>query len=110
MIEIGTALGGKRETFGGLSGVGDLAATCYGKWSRNRTFGEQIAKGEVALDQLENQKTVVEGALSVRWYRERCRAMNLSTPILDEVYALVYEGKNPSAALGDLMSRRLKAE
>ncbi|MGE9290857.1 MAG: NAD(P)H-dependent glycerol-3-phosphate dehydrogenase, partial [Puniceicoccales bacterium] len=87
MVEIGTALGGKRETFSGLSGVGDLVATSYGTWSRNRTFGENLAKGKLVEDQLKGRKTVVEGALSVRWYRERCRKMKLNTPILDEVFS-----------------------
>ncbi|MBC2601684.1 NAD(P)H-dependent glycerol-3-phosphate dehydrogenase [Puniceicoccus vermicola] len=110
MVEIGTTLGGKRETFSGLSGVGDLVATSYGPWSRNRTFGENLAKGKLVEDQLKDRKTVVEGALSVRWYRERCRKMEISTPILDEVYSLVYEEKDPSHALRDLMSRQLKSE
>jgi len=110
MVEIGIALGGIRETFSGLSGMGDLVATSYGAWSRNRTFGEEIARGESVLEGLEERKTVVEGALSVRWYRERCRKIGLETPILDQVYALVYERKHPAKALTDLMSRRLKAE
>lgn len=110
MVEIGTAMGGKRETFFGLSGVGDLVATSYGEWSRNRTFGEKLARGEQVEEQLTGRRTVVEGALSVRWYQERCRKMNLSTPILDEVYSLVYEEKNPATTLKDLMSRELKAE
>ncbi len=110
MVEIGTALGGKRETFAGLSGFGDLVATSYGAWSRNRTFGERLARGELVEAQLKGRKTVVEGALSVRWYRERCRKMGLATPILDEVYSLVYEEKRPDQALKDLMSRQLKAE
>jgi len=110
MVEIGIALGGKRETFSGLSGIGDLVATSYGIWSRNRTFGENLAQGKAVEEQLEKRKTVVEGALSVRWYRERCRKMGLDTPILDQVYALVYEEKEPARALSDLMSRRLKSE
>lgn len=110
MVEIGTALGGKRETFSGLSGIGDLVATSYGSWSRNRTFGEELARGKPVLDDLENRKTVVEGALSVKWYRERCRKIAIETPILDQVHALVYERKPPAQALRDLMSRRLKAE
>ncbi len=110
MVEIGVSLGGGRETFAGLSGLGDLVATSYGSWSRNRTFGEDLAVGKPVLEGLEGRKTVVEGALSVRWYRERCRKIGLETPILDEVYAIVYEGKPPAKALQDLMSRKLKAE
>jgi len=110
MVEIGTAMGGKMETFFGLGGVGDLVATSYGEWSRNRTFGEKLAKGEVVEEQMKDRKTVVEGALSVRWFRERCRKMNLETPILDQVYSLVYEEKGPDQALADLMSRSLRSE
>lgn len=110
MVEIGVALGGSRETFYGLSGMGDLVATSYGSWSRNRTFGEELARGEPVLEGLDDRKTVVEGALSVKWYRERCRKIGLVTPILDEVYALVYERKSPARALRDLMARKLKSE
>tara|TARA_R100000027_G_scaffold8954_1_gene6453 strand:+ start:8713 stop:9711 length:999 start_codon:yes stop_codon:yes gene_type:complete len=110
MMEIGTALGGRKETFSGLSGIGDLVATSYGEWSRNRTFGEKLGCGERVEEQLEGRKTVVEGVLSVRWYRERCKKMGLSTPILEEVYSLVYEAKSPDRALSDLMGRELKAE
>jgi glycerol-3-phosphate dehydrogenase (NAD(P)+) len=110
MVSIGAALGGNPETFGGLSGIGDLVATSYGDWSRNRSFGEDLARGKPVREELGQRKTVVEGALSARWYRERCRKLDLSAPILEEVHALVYEDKAPAAALRDLMARRLKAE
>ncbi|MEM0967083.1 MAG: NAD(P)H-dependent glycerol-3-phosphate dehydrogenase [Verrucomicrobiota bacterium] len=110
MVEIGVALGGNRDTFSGLSGLGDLVATSYGEWSRNRTFGEMISSGGLVSDLLKDRSTVVEGALAVKLYQERCRKIGLSTPILDEVYSLVYEAKNPGTALQDLMARRLKSE
>ena len=57
MVSIGKSLGGRRETFYGLSGFGDLIATCFGEWSRNRTFGESLGKGVKSsqiLDRTEN--------------------------------------------------------
>lgn len=110
MIQIGSALGGEKETFIGLSGFGDLVATSYGSWSRNRTFGESIGKGSDVNSQLKERKTVVEGASSVEWLKKRCEKIDISTPILNEVYEVVLNGKPPAKAMADLMARSLKKE
>lgn len=110
MVSIGKSLGGRKETFYGLSGFGDLIATCFGEWSRNRTFGESLGKGIESGQILEGQKTVVEGFVAVDCLYQIARRDNLETPILDELRAIIYENKSPESALNNLMVRHLKTE
>ncbi len=110
MVEVGRALGGEIATFYGLSGVGDLIATCHGEWSRNRRFGEAIARGESPAGLIAAQETVVEGYRTSAILREWARQAGVDTPILDEVYRVLYDGKSPAEGLGSLMRRGLKAE
>lgn len=110
MVEVGRALGGETTTFFGLSGVGDLIATCHGVWSRNRTFGEAIARGQTPEDWIAAHETVVEGYRTSAILRDWAREAGVETPILDEVHAVLYTGKSPAKALGSLMRRGLKAE
>jgi glycerol-3-phosphate dehydrogenase (NAD(P)+) len=110
LVRVGEALGARRDTFYGLSGFGDLVATCHGSWSRNREFGEKIGAGASVAELLEGRKTVVEGYPTSRALHELCAARGISAPILSEVYAILYEGKKPADALMSLMTRELKRE
>ncbi len=110
MVRVGATLGAKPETFYGLSGFGDLVATCHGTWSRNRTFGEAIAKGGGAAQIIGSQKTAVEGYRTAKSFHQECVAKSIEAPILEQVYRICYEDKPPLQALGDLMSRDLKRE
>lgn len=110
MVRVGETLGAKRETFYGLSGFGDLVATCHGAWSRNRQFGEQIGAGAAVADLLAGRKTVVEGYRTTQALHDLCRQRGITAPILGEVHAILYEGKQPGDALKSLMSRELKRE
>lgn len=110
MISLGTELGGRQETFFGLSGFGDLIGTCMGAWSRNRNFGLRIAKGESPEGASEIGSGVVEGYWATRCFYDKCVGMKSEMPILKEIYKILYEGKKPADALEDLMSRQLKAE
>ncbi len=110
MVRVGQNLGAKAETFYGLSGFGDLVATCHGSWSRNRTFGETIAKGRSAGSIIAAQKTAVEGYRTAKSFHERCLEAGIDAPILEQVYCICYENKPPLQALVDLMSRDLKRE
>ena len=110
MVRVGEALGAQRETFYGLSGFGDLVATCHGAWSRNREFGLKIGEGRTVGELLDGRKTVVEGYLSTTAFFDLCRQKAITAPILSEVYAILYEGKKPGDALMSLMSRELKRE
>ena len=110
MINLGISLGGQSETFFGLSGFGDLIGTCMGEWSRNRNFGLALSKGGTAADIISSQKTVVEGYWATACFFEKCEQQGVEMPILHEIFQILYNGKEPSLALSDLMSRDLKAE
>jgi glycerol-3-phosphate dehydrogenase (NAD(P)+) len=110
MVRVGTALGARAETFYGLSGFGDLVATCHGGWSRNRQFGQQIGEGGAAADLIGQRKTVVEGYKTTQSFHELCTAKHIDAPILGEMHAILFEGRAPARALNALMTRVLKRE
>ena len=110
MLEIGVALGGKKETFFGLSGFGDLVATCSGDWSRNRTFGARVGLGEEPLAVINSQNSVVEGYRMSECIREICKEKNVNAPILMVIHSILYNGLDPLAAMQQLMTRDLKSE
>jgi len=110
MVRVGTALGARAETFYGLSGFGDLVATCYGGWSRNREFGQRIGEGSTAAALLAHRKTVVEGHKTTTAFVELCDERGIDAPIMREVHAILEGGKKPTDAIAALMTRELKRE
>ena len=110
MVRVGAALGARAETFYGLSGFGDLVATCHGGWSRNREFGQRLGEGQRAADLIAHRKTVVEGYQTTASFAELCAQKNIDAPILREMRTILFEGKPPAAALNALMTRGLKRE
>jgi len=110
MARLGIAMGGNLHTFSGLAGMGDLVLTCTGGLSRNRTLGVRIGKGEKLNDIMSTMKTVAEGVKTASAARYLARKYNVDMPIVDEVYQLLYEGKEPKQAVKDLMNRELKDE
>lgn len=110
MVRVGTGLGARAETFYGLSGFGDLVATCHGEWSRNRQFGEQLGRGKPVAELLAHRKTVVEGYKTAEAFGGLCAQRGIDAPILREMQAILFEGKAPAKALASLMTRGLKAE
>ncbi|MFM8619067.1 MAG: NAD(P)H-dependent glycerol-3-phosphate dehydrogenase [Opitutaceae bacterium] len=110
MVRVGAALGARPETFYGLGGFGDLVATCYGGWSRNREFGQRIGEGVPVADLLAGRRTVVEGHRTAESFAGLCAERGIDAPILREVRAILFEGKRPDAALASLMTRGLKRE
>jgi glycerol-3-phosphate dehydrogenase (NAD(P)+) len=110
MARLGVAMGGKPATFSGLSGMGDLVLTCTGGLSRNRTLGTRLGKGEKLEDIMQGSKTIAEGVKTAKAARELAQKFKIDMPIVDEVYQLLYTGKDPKQALSDLMTRELKAE
>jgi glycerol-3-phosphate dehydrogenase (NAD(P)+) len=102
--------GAGSETFSGLSGLGDLAVTCFSRLSRNRGFGERLGRGEKVEVILASTRTVAEGYFTARSAYQLARRKNCQTPIIDETYAALYEGKNIKQAVHDLMTRELKTE
>jgi glycerol-3-phosphate dehydrogenase (NAD(P)+) len=110
MVRVGAGLGAQAETFYGLSGFGDLVATCHGSWSRNRQFGEQLGQGATIADLMAGRKTVVEGYKTTESFHELCQSKKIEAPIMNEVYQTLYADKAPALALQDLMLRELKRE
>lgn len=110
MVRVGAALGARVETFYGLSGFGDLVATAHGAWSRNREFGEQIGRGKSVDALLRDRKSVVEGYKTTQSFHELCSQQGIDAPILAQMHAILFEGKQPAEALRALMLRGLKCE
>lgn len=110
MVRVGVSLGARPETFYGLSGFGDLVATCYGGWSRNREFGQQIGEGRDVAGLVTNRKTVVEGYKTTEAFASLCAARGIDAPILREMHAILCAGRKPAEALAALMTRELKRE
>lgn len=107
---LGLACGAEAETFSGLSGLGDLTVTCFSKLSRNRGFGERLGRGEKIEAILAGPAVVAEGYPTTRSAHQLARKLQVTTPIIDEVHAVLYEGKNAVRAMKDLLSRDAKAE
>ena len=105
IMHLGTALGAKRETLMGLAGLGDIILTCTDDQSRNRRFGLAIGKGKsVTQAELEVGQTV-EGLRAARAIYHKSKQLGLDLPIIDEVYHVLYDGKNPDDAVRDLENR-----
>jgi glycerol-3-phosphate dehydrogenase (NAD(P)+) len=107
---LGVAAGAQPDTFNGLSGLGDLMVTCFSRHSRNRGFGERIGRGEKPQAIADSMLAVAEGYPTARSAYRLGRNHDVVTPIIDEVYAMLYEGKDIAQAVRDLMSRELKPE
>lgn len=110
MTRIGVACGGRRETFMGLSGVGDLIVTCYSRHSRNQTVGRRLAEGLCLKDILASLGMVAEGVPNTLSVYEIARKLNVRTPLIDAVYSVLHESKPPMDALVELMSRDPRPE
>lgn len=110
MARLGTAMGGNVLTFSGLAGMGDLVLTCTGGLSRNRSLGVRLGRGEKLKDIMSGMKTVAEGVKTCRAAWDLAKKYNVSMPVVDEIYQLLYEGKDPKRAVKDLMNRELKGE
>jgi glycerol-3-phosphate dehydrogenase (NAD(P)+) len=111
MIRFGTALGGRSETFMGLTGVGDLVLTCTDDQSRNRRFGLLLARhAEDAAGAQHQIGQVVEGARAVSTIMCIAEKKRLELPIAEQVYQVIHEGLDPKVAVKHLFERDLKAE
>jgi glycerol-3-phosphate dehydrogenase (NAD(P)+) len=110
MARLGAALGAKPETFYGLSGIGDLIVTAFSRHSRNRGFGERLGRGEAPQQIAASTKSVAEGVRTAKSVRQLAQRLGVDLPISREVHAILYEGKPPSQAVRDLMTREAKPE
>lgn len=111
MARFGGRLGGSPETFAGLSGVGDMIVTCTSQHSRNRHVGEELGRGKT-LDEIQNEMgmVVAEGVRTSASAFRLARKLQVETPIIDEVHAVLYEDKPAAQAVSDLMTRRPTSE
>jgi len=110
IARLGAALGAQRDTFAGLSGLGDLVVTCTSRRSRNRSVGERLGKGEKIADILASMEMVAEGVRNAKSVHDLARKHNVRTPIVDEVHAIIYQDKSPKQAVKDLMTRDAREE
>ncbi len=107
---LGCALGADRETFSGLSGMGDLIVTCTSRLSRNRSLGERLGKGETLEQIVQSMKQVAEGVTTCATAQRLGRTHHVQTPIIDEVQALLSENREPLEAVNNLLGRDARPE
>ncbi|MEF2574838.1 MAG: NAD(P)H-dependent glycerol-3-phosphate dehydrogenase [Eisenbergiella sp.] len=107
---LGMAMGGRRETFFGLSGIGDLIVTCASMHSRNRRAGILIGQGHTMEEAMEEVKMVVEGVYSARAAVGLAEKYHVSLPIIEQVNQVLFYGKPAAEAVGELMLRDKKIE
>lgn len=110
ITRIGVAMGAKAVTFSGLSGLGDLIVTGTSTLSRNHTAGELIGKGLSREEAVEKVHMVVEGINTSAAAYNLAKRYNVSAPIIEEAYKILFEGKNPRIAVNELMTRSRKPE
>ena len=110
MTRLGVAMGADPLTFAGLAGMGDLILTTTGQLSRNRTLGVALAGGQSLADYTAAHRTVAEGVNTARAAIALSRTVGVELPICAQVAAILFEGKPPRQAVGDLMERTLKSE
>ncbi len=110
MMRLGLACGGRPATFAGLAGLGDLVLTCTGGLSRNRSTGVELARGR-SLEEIEADRTgVAEGVRNSLALLELAAEKKVELPITEQMVEILHRGKEPAAAIRDLMRRELKVE
>ena len=110
IVRIGTKMGGKKETFYGLTGMGDMIVTCTSMHSRNRRAGILIGQGKSKEEAEKIIGMVVEGIKAAKAFYELKEKLGVSMPITDELYKVLFMNKNPKYAVYDLMTRDKKHE
>mgnify|MGYP002802929807 FL=1 len=110
IARLGVKMGGKIETFTGLTGIGDLIVTCASVHSRNRKAGYLIGQGMSMKEAMDEVKMVVEGVYSAKAAAKLAKKYDVRMPIVDEVNAVLFEGKSPADAVNDLMMRESRSE
>lgn len=110
MSRLGVALGGKMETFSGLSGIGDLIVTCTSQHSRNHNAGYLIGQGYTMQEAMDEVKQVVEGVHSARAALKMAQEHHVSMPIVEEVNKVLFENKSAKEAMESLLTRDKRRE
>ena len=107
---LGVKMGGKIESFTGLTGIGDLIVTCASVHSRNRKAGYLIGQGKSVQEAMDEVQMVVEGVYSAKVAAKLAKKYDVSMPIVEEVNKVLFEGKSPAQAVDDLMQRESRSE
>ena len=107
---LGVSIGGKPETFAGLSGIGDLIATCLSRHSRNRYVGEQIGLGRPLNEVTNEMSMIAEGVKTSVAVKELSNKNNIEMPIVSSMYSILYQNLDPKDAVNSLMNRDLVNE
>ena len=110
MARLGVALGGKKETFTGLAGVGDLIVTCCSMHSRNRRCGILIGQGKPVQEAVKEIGAVVEGYYAAANARTLAQKVGVEMPIAQAAYEVLYEGRDVHGVVTDLMTRSKRSE
>jgi glycerol-3-phosphate dehydrogenase (NAD(P)+) len=110
MARFGRAQGADPMTLFGLAGMGDLITTCFSPFGRNRSVGRQIGEGRTLEEVLRGMVQVAEGVWTTRSLRDTARRRGVEMPITEAVYAILFEGKPPAAAVRELMTREAGQE
>ncbi|MSR43931.1 MAG: NAD(P)-dependent glycerol-3-phosphate dehydrogenase [Phycisphaerales bacterium] len=110
MARLGIALGGRRESFFGTAGIGDLATTCFSSDGRNRTLGERIGRGQSCADALRSMASVVEGVDTCTAVVQLADRHHVDMPITRAVHGVLFAGRTPREALQELMQRTTAEE
>ena len=110
LTRLGVELGGQKETFYGLSGLGDLIVTCLSNHSRNRKAGELIGKGKTLEETKKEVGMVIESIDNIEVAYELGKIHNIDMPIVETVYDVIYGNLNPRQAVEKLMTRNKKSE
>ena len=110
IARLGVKMGGSIESFTGLTGIGDLIVTCASVHSRNRKAGYLMGQGMSMQEAMDEVKMVVEGVYSAKAAAKLAEKYGVSMPIVDEVNAVLFDGKSPAEAVNDLMMRESRSE
>lgn len=110
ITRLGVALGAQKETFAGLTGIGDLIVTCMSRHSRNRHVGEQIGKGKTLKEVLDSMIMVAEGVNTTRSAYGLAKKLGIEMPITEAVYQILFENQSPREVVKALMTRSAKDE
>lgn len=110
IARLGVKMGGKIESFVGLTGIGDLIVTCASVHSRNRKAGYLMGQGKSMQEAMDEVQMVVEGVYSAKAAAKLAKKYEVPMPIVDEINKILFEGKDPKQAVDDLMLRESKIE
>jgi glycerol-3-phosphate dehydrogenase (NAD(P)+) len=110
ITRLGMAVGASADTFRGLAGVGDLVTTCISRIGRNRSAGERIGRGATTEEVVASTPSVIEGIETTRSVLQLAARHDVEMPIVSGVASVLFDGRGPADAIGELMTRQLRSE